>query len=325
MQLSAIGAASEVIVLWCCTADCGCSSWYSVWCGLMWVDVKSDFGHFWSLEKHADGCVWLTVFYSNFRSMSKCCWPENRNPQQESLSLTARRGVVNCCTTIQLYNKSTTNRSIMEFKGYSWSTCSSLNSHCAFTVGVVNHLHSRRTLLTTQSTFRGEIILKSRVWDFQREVRIFLNILKFPYNTVWTVEHVKGSLQTKTELDSSSHFDTIGLDSWASSKKLPWFCSFLPWFSYIPSYKETQVSTKYGYFGLWTLLNFGLRKFRHLGPKLPDRNKILRKLHTTWTLKNYLFIILGMLLFNYPLVVAIGTSDEIFCLFLFYFFVTKAT
>ena len=137
MQLSAIGAASEVIVLWCCTADCGCSSWYSVWCGLMWVDVKSDFGHFWSLEKHADGCVWLTVFYSNFRSMSKCCWPENRNPQQESLSLTARRGVVNCCTTIQLYNKSTTNRSIMEFKGYSWSTCSSLNSHCAFTVGVV--------------------------------------------------------------------------------------------------------------------------------------------------------------------------------------------
>ena len=108
--------------------------------------------------------------------------------------------------------KCTTNPQIkvIELEGYRWSTCSKQPWFIDWSIGVVNKLDRRRrlrrVLLTTRSTWRGEIeISKSVVWDKVQE-GITLIFGDTQISLQHSVGYVEESLHAKNQLDSSSPF-----------------------------------------------------------------------------------------------------------------------
>jgi len=79
---------------------------------------------------------------------------------------------------------------VMELKGYSWPICSEQPRLVDCRIGVANKPQRRRwwVLLTTWWTCGGEnFSSKSGVWNSPTG-KYFLEIPKFPYNTVWDRE-----------------------------------------------------------------------------------------------------------------------------------------
>jgi len=87
-----------------------------------------------------------------------------------------------------LYNKSTTNRNNGVIEGYSWPTCSKQPRLVDCRIGVVNKLDRRRRQRRVLLTNRLSMVKfsKSGVWDKVPEgSTLIMEILKFPYNTLW--------------------------------------------------------------------------------------------------------------------------------------------
>ena len=115
------------------------------------------------------------------------------------------KNVVNCKN--KLYDKSTTNW--MDLEGSSWSTCSQRLWLVDCRIGVVNKLDHRRRRqvvdIAIDST-RQNFLHPEFGTKFPREVPNFGDTqISLQHSAGW----VEGSLHTKYQFDSSSHFDTM--------------------------------------------------------------------------------------------------------------------